>query len=94
MEKHGLAKFGQLLGNLSAWKMADYMYHRRELAPWQLKSGDQWILKNVNIVDVDTGKLHKEKALLIDGRRFGERLTEQDVEGLSKNRQIGMVMAP
>jgi imidazolonepropionase-like amidohydrolase len=92
MKKHGIAKFGQLLGNLWAAKIGNYVYNRRELAPWSLKSEDQWILKNVNIVNVDKGTFYEEKALLIDGRRFGERLAEQDVESLSKNGQIKLVI--
>ncbi len=64
MEKHGLAKFGQLLGNLSAGKIADYKYCRQKIVRWDLSQKSKWILKNVNIADVDIGRIHEEKAIL------------------------------
>jgi imidazolonepropionase-like amidohydrolase len=92
MNKHGLAKIGQILGNISAGKFSDYSYKRRNFAPWQLSPKDKWIFNNVNIVDVDKGKFYNEKALLIDGTRFGKRLTKQEVETLSKKDELKSVI--
>ena len=53
MKKHGLAKLGQFIGNISAGKFSHVTYDRRELASWDLSSEDRWIFDNVNLVDVD-----------------------------------------
>jgi len=81
MKKYGLAKFGQLLGNISAGKLSDFKYDRKELAHWDLSSESKWIFNNVNIVDVDKGIIYDEKAILIDGTKFRERLRKEEVQG-------------
>lgn len=92
MKKRGLAKFGQLIGNISAGKISDYKYDRQELAHWELSPKSKWIFNNVNIVDVDNGSICKEEAILIDGTKFGKRLNEHDVETLSKKPEIEKVI--
>jgi hypothetical protein len=48
MKKHGIAKIGQFIGNISAGKISDYKYDRKKLAQWDLASGSKWIFYNVN----------------------------------------------
>ena len=92
MKKHGIAKIGQLIGNISAGKISDYKYDRKKLAQWDLASDSKWIFYNVNIIDVDNGRIHKENALLIDGTRFGKRLDKQDLEVLSAKPEIKKII--
>jgi len=92
MKKHGLAKIGQLVGNLSAGKISNYEYLRQRIAPWDLSSKGKWILNNVNIIDVDNGRVHEENGILIDGMRFGIRLKKQDVEPLSEKPEIEKII--
>ena len=88
MKKRGIAKFGQLMGNLSAGKISEYKYDRQKFADWKLPSKSKWTFNNINIVDVDNGSLYEEKAILIDGSIFGKRLKKHDVEALSKMPEI------
>jgi imidazolonepropionase-like amidohydrolase len=92
MKKHGIAKIGQLLGNISAGKISDYTYDRKKLAQWDLASDSKWIFNNINIIDVDNGRIHKENALLIDGTRFGKRLDKEDLEILSVKPEIRKII--
>ncbi len=92
MKKHGLAKFGQLLGNLSAVKLSTYKYDRQNIAHWDLSPKSKWILKNINIVDVEKGRIHEENAILINGAKFGKRLKQSDVETLSGKPEIERVV--
>jgi imidazolonepropionase-like amidohydrolase len=92
MKKHGLAKMGQLFGNISAGKVSDYKYDRKELAHWELSSDSKWIFNNINIVDVDNGCIHKEKALLIDGVSFGKRIDKHDLDMLSEKPEINKII--
>ena len=84
MKKHGLAKLGQVIGNLCAGTFSDYEYPREKPVAWQLSPGAKWIFKNVNIVDVDEGRLFQEQAILIDGTSFSRRLNSGEVEKLAE----------
>jgi len=92
MKKRGIAKFGQFIGNISAGKISNYKYDRQKLADWNLSPSSKWIFNNVNIVDVDNGKIYDEKAILIDGQKFGKCLKKHDVEALSKRPEIEKVI--
>ena len=92
MQKKGVAKLGQWLANISAGKTSDYNYHRSNPASWDVPATSKWIFNNVNIVDVDNGHIFHEKAILIDGNRFGPRLEPDDVETLSDKRKIKKVI--
>jgi imidazolonepropionase-like amidohydrolase len=92
MKKHGLAKVGQFIGNISAGRISDLQSDRRELANWNLSPESKWFFKNVNIVDVDNGKIYEEGAILVDGNRFGERLRKDEVKELSKRPEIEQII--
>ena len=92
MKKQGLAKFGQIIGNLAAGKTSDYHYQRQAIAQWDLSPQSNWIYKNVNIVDVENSKIHKENAIQIIGNKFGKLLNPQDVELLLKSPEIEKVI--
>lgn len=88
MKKHGLAKLGQLIGNLSAGKFSDFQYDRRKVSNLDLSRESKWIFNNAKIVNVDKGKIYEEEAILVDGTRFGERLRKHEVEELSERPEI------
>ncbi|MCG8569616.1 MAG: amidohydrolase family protein [Spirochaetes bacterium] len=92
MKKKGIANFGQNIGNLLAGKLSNYEYKKKVPANWDLEEDRKWILKNVNILDVDKGKIHEQKAILINGRHFGRLLTQAEVETLSKKPEIAKVI--
>jgi hypothetical protein len=92
MKKYGLAKFGQLLGNISAGKLTDFKYDRREIAYWDLPSESKWIFNNVNIVDVDKGIIYDENAILIYGTNFRERLRKDEIQALSQKPEIEIII--
>lgn len=92
MKKHGIAKIGQIIGNIAAGRISDYKYDRQEFADWQLSPQSKWIFNNVNIIDVENGKIYEEKAVLIDGSKFGKRLNPHDVETLQKKPEIENVI--
>jgi len=92
MKKHGLAKLGQFIGNISSGKVSDYKYDCQNFAEWDLPPESKWIFNNVNIINVDNGSIYKENAILIDGTKFGKRLNENDVETISKKPEIGRII--
>lgn len=92
MKKHGLAKMGQVLGNMSAGKKSDYIYTRQMLATWHLKRDDAWILENVQVVDVEKGVIKEERALLIHGQKIVDLLSQEELEEVKNGNAIAMVM--
>ena len=92
MEKHGLAKLGQGMGNLAAGKLASFKYLPEKPAKWELSADSNWILINVKIVDVDNGGLFDEEAIIIQGQRFGKRIRTQEVVQLTGKPEIERVI--
>jgi imidazolonepropionase-like amidohydrolase len=84
MIKHGLARVGQVIGNMRAGTLSDYQYEREQPATWTLARNSSWIIKNVQIVDVDRGELFREKAMLVDGTVFGRLLNRQEAQELAQ----------
>lgn len=78
MKKHGIAKLGQILGNLNAGHLKDYKYERQRPAPWSVRENGKWIIKNVRIIDVKQGIIRPETALLIQGKRISRLLTKTE----------------
>ncbi|MDC7126708.1 MAG: amidohydrolase family protein [Spirochaetales bacterium] len=85
MKKHGLAKFGQIIGNLAAGHIHDYESIKTPLADWQVEENEPWILYNVNIVDVINGKIKEENSLVISGKKISELAHSKQLEKLKEH---------
>ncbi|MCP4134739.1 MAG: amidohydrolase family protein [bacterium] len=88
MKKTGLAKFGENLGKMANVKFKDYEYKRESFAPWELSEKDQYIIYNINIIDVKNGSLKKENAILISERRIQKLLFFKDVNSLKEKYNV------
>lgn len=92
MNKHGIAKFGQMLGNLGAGHLKDYKYERQKPAPWQVNEKGRWVLKNIKIVDVDQGEIRPQTALLIQGQHIDQLLTREKCDAYLESEQVDYVL--
>jgi len=92
MKKHGLAQLGQSLGNLAAGKLKEFEFIRKKPVDWYLNEDSIWILENINILDVENGKLFSERAIIVNGKIFGKRLKPAEVKTFSKNPEIDAVI--
>lgn len=78
MKKKGIAAFGDLISNLASGKISNYAYSRQEIPDWDVNENEYLFISNINIVDVNTGSLRKEKGILIKNKKIEEFVSEND----------------
>jgi len=65
MKKKGIAAFGDFVSNLASGKVSNYVYQRQEIPDWDVNENEYLFISNINIIDVDTRSIRKEKGILI-----------------------------
>lgn len=78
MKKKGIAAFGDLVSNLASGKTSNYVYPRQEILDWDVNENEYLFISNVNIIDVNTGSIRKEKGILIRNKKIEEFVSEND----------------
>ena len=65
MKKKGIAAFGDVLSNLATGHLKRFEYKRQPFPQWDVDANEYFLINNVNIIDVNLGKIRRER-----GARF------------------------
>ena len=77
MNKKGVARFGDLLSNLASGKIKSYEYPRYQIPDWPIKENEFMFISNINIINVNSGKIMEERGVLIKDKKIYELITNK-----------------
>ena len=78
MNKKGVARLGDLLSNIFSGTLKGYSYPRFQIPEWPVKENEYLFISNINIVDVDAGKISSARGVLIKNRRIEQLVQPED----------------
>jgi len=82
MKKEGIAAFGDMLSNLASGHLKRFEYRRQPFPQWDVDDNEYFLINNVNIIDVNLGKIRPERSILIGNKRIEELILLQDTENI------------
>jgi imidazolonepropionase-like amidohydrolase len=80
MKKKGIAAFGDVLSNLGTGHLKNFEYKRQPFPKWDVDDNECFLINNVNVIDVNLGKIRPERGVLIRNKRIEELILPQDTE--------------
>jgi imidazolonepropionase-like amidohydrolase len=88
MNKKGIAKFGDFLSNIASGKIKSYNYPHYQIPDWSLKENDLLFISDINIIDVNSGKIMDERGLLIKDKKIHQLVLPKDFEKIRESNSI------
>lgn len=82
MNKKGMAEFGDILSNLASGKIKSYEYPRYKIPEWTVKDNGFVFITNINIIDVNSGKIMEERGILVKDKKIYETILQKDFDGI------------
>jgi imidazolonepropionase-like amidohydrolase len=89
--KGGVARVADALSNLAAGTIRAPDYPRMPVPPDERSAGELLAIDGVRIVDVDAGRLHDERTLVVDGERIHALLRQGELAQLRSERSVKVV---
>jgi imidazolonepropionase-like amidohydrolase len=90
MNKKGVARFGDFLSNLASPKIKSYEYPRYQIPDWSVKENEFMFISNINIIDVNSGKIMEERGLLVKDKQIYQLILQEDFNKTRENDPIGL----
>ena len=90
MNKKGIARFGDFLSNLASGKIKSYKYPRYQIPEWHVKENEFMFISNINIIDVNSGKIMEERGLLVKDKQIYQLILQVDFNKTRENYPIGL----
>ena len=75
----GANRVAKFLSNVASRELADPVYDRQPVPPWDLGDDDTLLLTNLQVVDVDRGKLADQRHVVVRGRRIAGLLMNDEL---------------
>jgi len=69
----------KFISNLASGQLTDPVYERQPIPSWDLGDDDTLLLANVQVVDVDRGRLANERHVVVRGRRIAHLFTNDEL---------------
>jgi imidazolonepropionase-like amidohydrolase len=76
----GANRIVKFISNLASGHLTDPVYERQPVPSWDLGDDDTLFLTNLQVVDVDRGRLADERHVVVRGRRIAEFLMNDEVD--------------
>lgn len=83
-----IVRLFKLLSNLASGHLGDPVYERQSVPPWDLGEDDALLLTNLQVIDVDRGRVADERHVVVRGRRIAELLMPDDLDAARSRHQV------
>ncbi|MEJ2657860.1 MAG: amidohydrolase family protein [Desulfobacterales bacterium] len=88
INKKVMAKFGDFLSNIASGKITGYNYPRYEIPEWSMKENEYLFISNINIIDVDSGKIMPVRGLLVKDKQIDQLVLQEDFDKIRESYPI------
>lgn len=92
IDKEGINWFWEKAFNLINKKKNSYEYKRQKVINWNINCDEYFLLTNINIIDVDRGRVSEKRAILVYEEKIKKLLTEDEVEIIKEKYPIKKVI--
>lgn len=92
MKKGGINLFWDKVFTIVNKEKSSYKYKRQKMVDWDVEYNEYFLLNNINIIDVNNGKVMKEKALLIHKGKISKLLLQHEIKHIEKKYLIKKII--
>jgi len=82
------SRFFKALSNVASGHLSDPVYERESVPPWDLGDDDTLLLTDVQVVDVEKGRLADERHVVVRGRRIADLVMPNDLSAARAHHHV------